>query len=74
MPRWGRAQPFTYAGLLSYVGAPSGIFGAVAQANESDLAQAVTWNPKRRVVVQALENDLAQPITHRKTKTLGQAN
>ena len=46
---------------------------AVGQVVETDLAQALTWAPKRRLVGQALETDLAQAIARVKTKTVGQA-
>src|SRR3990167_3382588 len=44
----------------------------VSQATETDLAQAITVNPQRRLIGQVTETDLAQAITARKTKALGQ--
>jgi len=46
----------------------------LGQAVETDLAQAVAWAPKRRLVAQALETDLAQAIASLKTKAIAQAS
>lgn len=53
--------------------ATSGQTISVVQASEQDLAQAIAWAPKRRLVVQASESDLAQAITRRKTVAIAQA-
>lgn len=45
---------------------------AVGQVTETDTAQAVSWNPKRRLITQAISAEIAQPITVRKTRTIGQ--
>lgn len=45
---------------------------AVGQVTETDLAQAISWAPKNRLVGQATETDLAQAITSSKIKAIGQ--
>lgn len=45
---------------------------AVGQVVETDLAQAIGWAPKARLVGQITEADLAQALTARKTKSVGQ--
>lgn len=44
----------------------------VEQAFETDLAQAIAWAPKNRLVAQATETDLAQAIAVNKTVAIGQ--
>src|SRR3990172_4009030 len=46
---------------------------ALGQVTETDLAQAISWAPKRRLLGQVTETDLAQALTGRKTLVLGQA-
>jgi hypothetical protein len=45
---------------------------AVGQVTETELAQAITWAPKNRLVAQSLEADLAQAVGRVKTRLLGQ--
>jgi len=45
---------------------------ALGQVTETDLAQAISWAPKRRLLGQVTETDLAQALSGRKTKALGQ--
>jgi len=52
--------------------AATGQIIAVAQVIETDLAQAITWAPKNRLVGQITETDLAQAIGRLKIKALGQ--
>jgi CBS domain-containing protein len=46
----------------------------VEQVSETDLAQAILWNPKIRIVAQIAETNLAQIIARVKAKTLGQVS
>lgn len=52
----------------------SALSATVGQVSETDLAQPIAVNPKRRLVNQIAETDLAQPLTHRKLRALGQAS
>ena len=52
---------------------PGGKVVAVGQVTETDLAQAVTWAPKARLVNQVTETELAQAITRRKIRAVAQA-
>ncbi len=45
---------------------------AVGQVTETDLAQAVAWAPKHRLVSQVIETDTPQGVTARKTLSLVQ--
>jgi hypothetical protein len=45
---------------------------AVGQVTEADLAQAVEWAPKNRLVAQSLETDTAQALAVAKAKAIGQ--
>jgi len=45
---------------------------AVGQAAETDLAQAIAWAPKARLVAQSSETDSAQAVTPRKSSAIGQ--
>lgn len=50
----------------------SAIVGEIAQITEDDLAQAIAWAPRHRLVSQLLEADAAQAITNRKSLALSQ--
>src|SRR3989304_1330125 len=45
---------------------------AMGQVTETNLAQAISWAPKNRLVEQVLETDLSQAFISRKTKLLDQ--
>jgi DNA-binding transcriptional regulator YdaS (Cro superfamily) len=47
---------------------------AVGQVTETDLAQAIAWAPKRRLVNQVSETDLAQAMGRLKTRAVGQVS
>jgi hypothetical protein len=51
----------------------SGLSATVGQATETELAQAITVNPIRRLVGQITETSTVQAITSRKTVTVNQA-
>lgn len=52
--------------------AAGGTTVAIGQVTETDLAQAVAWAPKHRLLVQTTETDLAQVMSRRKTVGLVQ--
>lgn len=59
------------AAIATFKAGAAGLSATVNQAIETDAAQAVSWNPKRRLVGQISEVDLAQAITRRKTVAVG---
>jgi hypothetical protein len=59
--------------VVAYKPAPTGQTIAVGQVTETDVAQAVTWAPKRRMVGQVVETDLAQAIARIKSVAVSQA-
>lgn len=53
--------------------AAGGLSATIGQVVETDAAQTITVNPKRRLIAAASETALAQALTHAKRKTLAQA-
>src|SRR3990172_1760690 len=68
VPVFGYEAPI----LIPTRAAAAGQTIALGQVTETDLAQAISWAPKRRLLGQVTETDLAQAFGVRKTKALGQ--
>jgi len=68
VPVFGYEAPI----LIPTRAAAAGQTIALGQVTETDLAQAISWAPKRRLLGQVTETDLAQALSGRKTKALGQ--